>query len=86
MTALFLLYIKGPKVINGLHFLSFPHFYSKIFCFCHIQAFFYTIMNIFITLLENVNKSHTPVQVTSLLNKVVQNGLTLLAVLELQKC
>jgi hypothetical protein len=29
------------------------------FFFCHIQTFFYTNMNIFITLLDNVNKSRT---------------------------
>jgi hypothetical protein len=35
-------------------FSLFPLYF---FFFCHIQTFFYTIMNIFITLLENVNKS-----------------------------
>jgi hypothetical protein len=32
----------------------FPPLFSF---FCHIKTFFYTTMNIFITLLENVNKS-----------------------------
>jgi hypothetical protein len=37
-------------------FCPFPPLFSF---FCHIQTFFYTNMNIFITLLENVNKSWT---------------------------
>jgi hypothetical protein len=34
----------------------FP-FFHKFLAFFYIQTFFYTIMNLFITLLENVNKS-----------------------------
>jgi hypothetical protein len=44
----------------------FTLFFSLCSFFCHIQTFFYTIINIFITFLENVNKSHTPVLTMSL--------------------
>jgi hypothetical protein len=43
----------GPR---NYDFSPFPPLFSF---FCHIQTFFYTNMNIFITLLENVNKSRT---------------------------
>jgi hypothetical protein len=43
----------GPRKYD---FSPFPPLFSF---FCHIQTFFYTNMNIFITLLENVNKSRT---------------------------
>jgi hypothetical protein len=43
----------GPR---NYDFFPFPPLFSF---FCHIQTFFYTSMNIFITLLENVNKSRT---------------------------
>jgi hypothetical protein len=43
----------GPR---NNEFSPFPPLFSF---FCHIQTFFYTKMNIFITLLENVNKSRT---------------------------
>jgi hypothetical protein len=37
----------------------FPCFHKFLAFFFYIQTFFYTIMNLFITLLENVNKSRT---------------------------
>jgi hypothetical protein len=43
----------GPRSYD---FSPFPPLF---FFFCHIQTFFYTNMNIFITLLDNVNKSRT---------------------------
>jgi hypothetical protein len=43
----------GPR---NYDFSPFPPLFSF---FCRIQTFFYTNMNIFITLLENVNKSRT---------------------------
>jgi hypothetical protein len=43
----------GPR---NYDFSPFPPLFSF---FCHIQTFFYTNMNTFITLLENVNKSRT---------------------------
>jgi hypothetical protein len=45
----------GPR---NYDFSPFPPLFSF---FCHIQTLFYTNMNIFITLLENVNKSRTSV-------------------------
>jgi hypothetical protein len=45
-------------------FFPFPPLFSF---FCHIQTFFYTNMNIFITLLENVNKSRTSANNLSLI-------------------
>jgi hypothetical protein len=44
---------RGPR---NYDFSPFPPLFSF---FCHIQTFFHTNMNIFITLLENVNKSRT---------------------------
>jgi hypothetical protein len=47
--------------------------YIYIFCFVfYIQMFFYTIMNIFITLLKNVNKSRTSAGSLSLMPEVLQ--------------
>jgi hypothetical protein len=46
-------------------FFFFPCF-SKVSCFFYIQTFFYTIMNLFISLLENVNKSRTSASNVSL--------------------
>jgi hypothetical protein len=43
----------------GLRNYDFSPFPPQFSFFCHIQTFFYTNMNIFITLLENVNKSRT---------------------------
>jgi hypothetical protein len=43
----------------------FP-FLHKFLAFFYIQTFFYTIMNLFITLLENVNKSRTSANNVSL--------------------
>jgi hypothetical protein len=43
----------GPR---NYDFSPFPPLFSF---FCHIQTFFYTNVNIFITLLENENKSRT---------------------------
>jgi hypothetical protein len=37
--------------------------------FFYIQTFFYTIMNLFITLLENVNKSRTSANNVSLMTE-----------------
>jgi hypothetical protein len=45
----------GPR---NYDFSPFPSLFSFFF-FCHIQTFFCTNMHIFITLLENVNKSRT---------------------------
>jgi hypothetical protein len=45
-------------------FSPFPPLFSF---FCHIQMFFNTNMNIFITLLENVNKSRTSANSLSLI-------------------
>jgi hypothetical protein len=44
--------------VNSLNLPYFP-FFHKFLAFFYIQTFFYTIMNLFITLLENVNKSRT---------------------------
>jgi hypothetical protein len=51
----------GPR---NYDFLPFPPLFSF---FCHIQTFFYTNMNIVITLLENVNKSRTSANNLSLM-------------------
>jgi hypothetical protein len=51
----------GPR---NYDFYPFPPLFSF---FCHIQTFFYTNMNIFITLLENVNKSQTSANNLSLM-------------------
>jgi hypothetical protein len=48
--------IQGSNPV-GARFFSF--FSSFFFLFFYIQMFFYTIMRLFIALLENVNKSRT---------------------------
>jgi hypothetical protein len=47
--------------------LFFSFFSAFLVCFFYIQTFFYTIMNLFITLLENVNKSRTSASNVSLM-------------------
>jgi hypothetical protein len=52
---------RGPR---NYDFSPFPPLFSF---FCHIQTFFYINMNIFIILLENVNKSRTSANNLSLI-------------------
>jgi hypothetical protein len=49
------------QIVVQVHSLNLPYFpfFPKCLAFFYIQTFFYTIMNLFITLLENVNKSRT---------------------------
>jgi hypothetical protein len=42
------------------------HYFFSLFSFFYIQMFFYTIINIFITLLENINKSRSSASSLSL--------------------
>jgi hypothetical protein len=50
--------------------LNYLTFSPSIFFLLYIQTFFYTDMNIFITLLENVNKSRTSANNLSLTNSL----------------
>jgi hypothetical protein len=52
--------------VHSLHLPYFPFFHKFLAVFL-IQTFFYTIMNLFITLLENVNKSRTSANNVSLI-------------------
>jgi hypothetical protein len=49
------------QIVVQVYSLNLPYFpfVHKFLAFFYIQMFFYTIMNLFITLLENVNKSRT---------------------------
>jgi hypothetical protein len=51
--------------VHSLNLLYFP-FFHKFLAFLYIQTFFYTIMNLFITLFENVNKPRTSANNVSL--------------------
>jgi hypothetical protein len=52
--------------VHSLNLPYFPFFSHKFLAFFYIQTFFYTVMNLFITLLENVNKSRTNANYVSL--------------------
>jgi hypothetical protein len=56
------------QIVVQVHSLNLPYFsfFHKFLAFFYIQTFFYTIMNLFITLLENVNKSRTSANNVSL--------------------
>jgi hypothetical protein len=56
------------QIIVQVHSLNLPYFpsFHKFLAFFYIQTFFYTIMNFFITLLENVNKARTSANNVSL--------------------
>jgi hypothetical protein len=51
--------------VHSLNLSYFP-FFHKFLAFFYMQAFLYTIRNLFITLLENVNKSRTSANNVSL--------------------
>jgi hypothetical protein len=51
---------------NSMSKLSFFSFFHKFLAFFYIQTFFYIIMNLFITLLENVNKYATSAGIAAL--------------------
>jgi hypothetical protein len=56
------------QIVVQVHSLNLPYFpfFHNFLAFFYIQTFFYTIMNLFITLLENVNKSRTSANNVSL--------------------
>jgi hypothetical protein len=56
------------QIVVQVHSLNLPYFpcFHKFLAVFYIQTFFYTITNLFITLLENVNKSRTSVNNVSL--------------------
>jgi hypothetical protein len=56
------------QIVVQVHSLNLPYFpfFHKFLAFFNIKTFFYTIMNLFITLLENVNKSRTSANNVSL--------------------
>jgi hypothetical protein len=57
------------QIVVQVHSLNLPYFASFhkfLAFFFYIQTFLYTIMNLFITLLENVNKSRTSANNVSL--------------------
>jgi hypothetical protein len=56
------------QIVVQVHSLNLPYFpfFLKFLAFFYIQTVFYTIMNLFITLLENVNKSRTSANNVSL--------------------
>jgi hypothetical protein len=56
------------QIVVQVHSLNLPYFpfVYKFLAFFYIQTFFYTFMNLFITLLENVNKSRTSANNVSL--------------------
>jgi hypothetical protein len=56
------------QIVVQVHSLNLPYFpfFHKFLAFFNIQTFFYTIMNLFITLLENVNKLRTSANNVSL--------------------
>jgi hypothetical protein len=56
------------QIVVQVHSLNLPYvpFFHKFLAFFYIQTFFYTIMNLFITSLENVNKLRTSAKNVSL--------------------
>jgi hypothetical protein len=56
------------QIVVQVHSLNLPYFpfFISFLPFFYIQTFFYTIMDLFITLLENVNKSRTSANNVSL--------------------
>jgi hypothetical protein len=60
------------QIVVQVHSLNLPYFpfFHKFLAFFYIQTFLYTIMNLFITLLENVNKSRTSANNVSLRHDV----------------
>jgi hypothetical protein len=63
------------QIVVQVHSLNLPYFpfSHKFLAFFYIQTFFYTIMNLFITLLENVNKSRTSANNVSLMHSATVN-------------
>jgi hypothetical protein len=57
------------QIVVQVHSLNLPYFpfFHKFLAFFYIQTFFYTIMNLFITLLENVNESRSSANNVSLM-------------------
>jgi hypothetical protein len=64
------------QIVVQVHSLNLPYFpfFHKFLSFFYIQTFFYTIMNLFITLLENVNKSRTSANNVSLMYSCLRNS------------